>query len=64
MSHMGLKMNLPHPTRHFLTAYIMKSFKDRDVKFSDNFDSSLIIKLSKFIIDIFDSLVVMRFAAS
>ena len=54
----------PDPARTWrsLTAYFSESIKDREVKFVLNLHSNLEFVLSKFGIDIFDSLETMRFS--
>ena len=47
-----------------LTAYISGSIEEKDVKVWQNIESSLRNVLSKFEIDIFDSLEIMRFPKS
>ena len=47
-----------------LTAYLSGSKKDKDVNFLNNIHSSFQVVVSKFEIDIFDSLEIKRFSAT
>ena len=47
-----------------LTAYFSESIKDMDVKFLHNLQLNLQCMLSKFVINIFDSLETMCFSAT
>ena len=63
LSHMGLEMNRPGPARssRSIAAYISEY---RRVKFWHNVELSLKIVLLKFVMDIFDILVIMRSSES
>ena len=59
-------MNRPNPvrTKRSLTAYILESIKDMNVKLQLNLHSSLQFMILKFGIDIFDSFEIKLFSAT
>ena len=56
-----VKWLMTRPSR-FLTSYFFENIRDRNVKFWYNLHSRLLLVLSKFRFDIFDSLETMRFS--